>query len=286
MLNAARASTSAFRRAVTPPERRPALHVRSPGVDLDTPIPRHWFGDNLVATHIANGVNMLFPRGERFFVRSVNYYADRVKSPALREQIRGFFGQEGRHAKEHDRVTALLEEQGFDIDRFMRFYEALAYKMIERASPPELRLATTAACEHFTALLAENALRYGVLQRAHPAMRELLMWHAAEEIEHRAVAFDVLQEVNPSYALRVAGLGMATLMLGGFWWLGAASLMVQDDALNWPRLRQDWKTFRANRPPEAVFVRGIRQYLRPDFHPTQSDTDALAAQYLSAVGLA
>ena len=33
-------------------------HPRSPGVDLDAPVPRHWFGGNAVATHIANGVNL------------------------------------------------------------------------------------------------------------------------------------------------------------------------------------------------------------------------------------
>ena len=40
-------------------------------------------------------------------------------------------------------------------------------------------------------------------------MREMLAWHAAEEIEHKAVAFDVLQAVAPSYALRMAGLFFA-----------------------------------------------------------------------------
>jgi predicted metal-dependent hydrolase len=31
--------------------------------------------------------------------------------------------------------------------------------------------------------------------------------------------------------------------------------------------------------------RGLREYLRPDFHPSQKDTDGLAAAYLASVGL-
>jgi predicted metal-dependent hydrolase len=36
----------------------------------------------------------------------VNRYLGRIEDPALRGQVRGFFGQEGRHAKEHERVFA------------------------------------------------------------------------------------------------------------------------------------------------------------------------------------
>jgi predicted metal-dependent hydrolase len=261
---------------------------RSPGVDLDAPVPRHWFGGNAFATHVANGVNLLFPAGERFFVRSVNHYLDRIQSPLLRAQIKGFFGQEGRHAKEHERVFSILEEQGYDVRRFLAVYERIAYGVIERLAPPELCLATTAACEHYTAIMAENALRLGLLEHAHPTMRALLLWHAAEEIEHRAVAFDVLREVNPSYALRLAGLAMATACLGGFWIAGATMLLAQDRRLGGKRLVAEWRVVREQRQAkrEGVFWRGLREYLRPDFHPLDKDTDALAAQYLASVGLA
>jgi predicted metal-dependent hydrolase len=254
-------------------------------VDFDSSIPRYWFGGNAVGTHIANGVNLLFPAGERFFVRSVRYYMDHITDPVLREQIRGFFGQEGSHAREHERQFRLLEEQGFDLTTFFKFYNWLAYEVLEKASPPELRLAGTAACEHFTALMAENALRIRLLDHAHPSMRALLLWHSAEEIEHRAVAFDVLQQVNPSYALRVAGLALATVTLSGFWALGAATLIQQDKQLGWKRAVSEWRSIRANRKQEAVFVRGIREYLKRDFHPSQNRIDELAAEYIESVGL-
>jgi predicted metal-dependent hydrolase len=181
------------------------------------------------------------------------------------------------------------------VDRFLAAYERIAFGMIEKMAPAELALATTAACEHFTAIMAEGVLRTDMLGRAHPTMQALLLWHAAEEIEHRAVAFDVLREVNPSYALRVAGLALATVCLGSFWVLGASVLLASDPEVNMTRLVGDFRAARKARlernpaskgTAQDVFLRGIREYLRPDFHPSQSDMDALAETYLKSAGLA
>jgi hypothetical protein len=268
---------------------RPVPRPRSPGLDLDAPLARHWFGGNVVATHVANGVNLLFPAGERFFVRSVRHYLHAIDDPHLAAEVRGFFGQEGRHAKEHEDLFRAMERQGYDVARFLALYEKVAYGFIERVAPPSLRLATTAACEHFTALLAENALRLRVLDAADPTIRRLLLWHAAEEIEHRSVAFDVLARVAPSYGLRVAGLAMATACLGGFWALGTLSLLAQERDADASRLLADFRrmrAMRAERGDTGVFARGIRAYLRRDFHPSEEDLDGLARDYLDSVGLA
>lgn len=254
---------------------------RGPKLAFDAAIPRHWFGGNVVATHLVNGVNLLFPAGERFFVRTVNHYLDRVDDELLRAQVKGFFGQEGRHAKEHERFFRVLEEQGYDVKRFLRLYERVAYGFIERVASPSLALATTAACEHFTAMLAEEALAGALLDHAHPVVRDLLLWHAAEEIEHRAVAFDVLQAVAPSYALRMAGLAMATACLGGFWFFATASLLAQERKVESPpaavtRLPTVVSRARVSR----LFVRGIREYVRKGFHPSDKDLDGLAEEAL------
>jgi uncharacterized protein len=259
---------------------------RTPGLDLDARVPRHWFGDNVVATHLANGVNLLFPAGERFFVRSVHRYLEKVTDPHLRARVKGFSGQEGRHAREHERFFERLREQGFDVERFLRLYQRIAYGVIEKLATPELRLSTTAACEHFTAILAEDALRTRMLDLAPPALRGLLLWHAAEEIEHRSVAYDVLQLVNPGYGLRVAGLVMATACLGGFWAMGTTMLLWEDRSVGARRLLADWRKVRERRQKGSVFVRGLRDYLRRDFHPSQSDVDRLATEYLQSAGLA
>ena len=250
-------------------------------------VPRHWMANSAISTAIANGVNLLFPHGERFFVRSVNHFLGQIDDPVLRAQVKGFFGQEGRHARAHDQLNAILRTQGFEIDRFLDRYKRLS-AWIEAHTSPKLNLATTAAAEHFTAILAEGAFSKDVLDHAAPELRALLAWHAAEEIEHKAVAFDVLQTIDPSYALRIAGLVLATVTLGGFWLWGAVTLLRQDR----PAVGREWRARRGTaglpqRDPiiRRVFVRGIRQYLARDFHPSDNATDTIAADWMAARGM-
>ena len=254
--------------------------------DLDVdfaPVPRHWLAGSSAATAVANGVNLLFPHGERFFVRSVKHFLDRIEDPELRAQIKGFFGQEGRHAREHDRFNAILRAQGFEVDRFLGTYEKLAL-WVEAHVSPELRLAVTAACEHFTATLAEGALRGRMLDASAPEMRTLLAWHAAEEIEHKAVAYDVLQQIDPSYGLRVLGLAMATVLLGGFW-LWATVMLLRQDRVRWPAALRQLRAVPREPVIRRVFLRGIRQYLRPGFHPSRVPNEGLAAEWFAARGM-
>src|SRR5450432_1400992 len=162
---------------------------RDPDIDLST-VPVHW-AETAVATTVANAINLLFPHGERFFVRSVHHYLDQVTDPLLRAHVKAFSKQEGHHARVHDDFNAVLRTQGLEIDRFLASYASIS-RWLEARVSPKLNLAGTAAAEHFTAILADGAFTRGVLDTFHPVMKELLAWHAAEEIEHKAVAFDVL----------------------------------------------------------------------------------------------
>ncbi len=260
------------------------IRPRVMGFEFDDSIPRYWVADAVVPTHMGNALHLIFPMGERFFVRAVKHYADQIDDPELKAQIKGFYAQEGRHAHEHEKVFLWMERQGYDIRRFLAIYKKIAFLGIERLSPHKLRLATTAALEHYTAIMAENALEHGLLDRVHPGMRELLCWHACEEIEHKAVAFDVLQRVDASYPLRVAGMFMATTTLVGFWFLGAFMLLRQEQGLTLREiLRQLRAAMHVNPLGRRVFLRGMREYLRRDFHPWQTDNLALARSYLARI---
>jgi predicted metal-dependent hydrolase len=277
-------------RSSAPPTkaRRGSPRPRAPRLAFDG-VRRHWFGGSRAATQIANGVNLLFPAGERFFIRSVRHYLDRL-SPELASQVKGFFGQEGRHAQAHERLFDTLRLQGFDIDSFLERYELVAYDNIEKVVPHSLRLAVTVALEHFTAILAEDALTTDVLAHADPEIRRLLEWHAVEELEHKAVAFDVLKEVAPGYPLRVLGMAVATMTLGGFW-LWATRDLLQQDGSSLVEARKELDELRAlaiqggerrvmDPIGTRVFLRGILEYLSPGFHPMNRDHSKLIADTL------
>ena len=55
-----------------------AIRVSKGRAARRTEHPQHWIDGSALATHLVNGVNMLFPDGERFFIRSVKHYLDQI----------------------------------------------------------------------------------------------------------------------------------------------------------------------------------------------------------------
>jgi len=119
-------------------------------------LPRHFADDDLITSHFVAALSSVFPDGEDFFVRSVRHYRDRIADPGLRTAVKGFIGQESVHGREHRRLNARLAELGYPSQRVERFVQR-GLEMRSRIAPPISNLAATAAMEHFTATLAEQA---------------------------------------------------------------------------------------------------------------------------------
>src|SRR5207248_3464639 len=158
----------------------------------------------LILSHVAAGLSAVFPDGEDFFVRSVRHFRDQVTDPELKRQVAGFIGQEAMHGRQHRAFNDRLDELGYPVKRFERLTKkGLAIR--ERVLPATSNLAATAALEHFTATLAELVLSDEETRGlfGHDAVRDLFLWHALEESEHKAVAFDVYKAVGGSERMRV-----------------------------------------------------------------------------------
>jgi uncharacterized protein len=251
-----------------------AIHVRAPRFVFES-IPRGWLATDPLASDVVDALSLIFPEGERFFIRSVLHFAEAYENdPELRARVKGFVGQEGRHGHEHDRMNRALEARGHDVERFLALYRRLGYEGLEPVTPPHVRLAMTAALEHMTATLAEVALGTRVLDDAHPELARMLRWHAAEEIEHRAVAFDVLTKVDPRLRTRVLGIALGTGVLLFFWGLAMASLRREDTASVAVTDRLASRRF-WNQAGKAFprVVRALVRYTKRDFHPDEEHID-------------
>src|SRR3954449_11570549 len=168
-------------------------------------LPKHFAADgDLILSHVAASLSAVFPDGEDFFVRSVRNFRDQITDPELKRQVAGFIGQEAMHGREHRAFNDRLDELGYPtkkVERFTKWGLELREKVLSKKS----NLAATAALEHFTATLAELVLtnEHTRSQFGHPAVRELFEWHALEESEHKAVAFDVYKAVGGTESMRV-----------------------------------------------------------------------------------
>jgi len=245
-------------------------------------LPRHFAADgDLISSHVAAGLSAVFPDGEDFFVRSVRHFRGQVSDPDLKRQVAGFIGQEAMHGREHRAFNRRLDELGYPTKR-VEWITKRGLAVRERLFSAKANLAATAALEHFTATLAELVLTSEQTreQFGHAAVRDLFVWHALEESEHKAVAFDVYKAVGGSERVRV--MTMTILRYGFVVGMTAQVLCsLAGDRKTYRRgeLRRSWRRFRQSPIMRREVWLQLCDYDRPDFHPADRDTTALVESW-------
>lgn len=264
---------------------RLSIIVRQPEFDFDDEIPRYWFNDNPVITHNFNGYNLLFPEFERFFVRAVLHFKDDIHNTRLLKQIEGFTAQETNHAYAHQAYFKVLQRQGYKITRFLHWYKRYA-RFIEYMANPKLRLALTAAAEHYTATIAGIVLSHPeLLENVNPTMRKLVVWHSAEEVEHRSVAFDVMKAVGVNNPTRILAFLMTSFDMLLWSTLSTTMLLWQDRVSPLKAIRYK-RQYKQQFPGiNKLMRRTLLAYLRKDFHPSEFDFLKEARARLKQVGI-
>ncbi|MRH87377.1 metal-dependent hydrolase [Nocardia sp. SYP-A9097] len=238
---------------------------------------RHFVDGDLVMSHVMAYLSSTFPEGEDFFVRSVQHFADELIEPELRSRVRGFIGQEVTHGREHHELNERLWQMGYPT----RWGDRTTYHFLglcERVLSPRTCLGITAALEHYTAVFAETLLTDERAQAllGSTEVRSMLLWHAVEESEHKAVAFDVYRAVGGTERRRI----IAMLFTKAFFATGiithtAVSLAGDRTAYHPVTLARSLAALRHS-PflTPRVFGR-FRDYVKPGFHPDDTDNTAL-----------
>ena len=109
-----------------------------------------------------------------------------------------------------------------------------------------------------------------------PSVRDLWVWHSIEETEHKAVAFDLYQDVDGGYWRRQRTFFTGTAYLIGFSAYFTWQFLKQDGVNRQPLTLAKglWKMF-GYRGVVSAAIPAWFQYLRPDFHPWQDDNTHL-----------
>jgi predicted metal-dependent hydrolase len=249
------------------------LQVRNFHFDFDHDRPRHWHGGSVARSGLLNSLSLLFPGGERFFVDSVKQNLPRVRDAQLRREGRRFCGQEAMHQREHVNYNRMLERQGYPAERFSHTNERWLARLT-RLTRPRQRLAYTCANEHFTAILAHALLSEPAwLAGADPRMAAFWRWHAGEELEHKAVAYDVYLAAGGHYVERVCFMLLATLTFLPSVFLVFACFMRREGKLLSPRAWAELRPIFTSRVARiGALLRMYLAYYRPGFHPNAIDS--------------
>lgn len=253
----------------------PAPVIRNRRFEPLDETPRHWHGGRRSVTTFFDALSTFFPVGERFFVASVRAHDRFVTDAALRAAVRAFCGQEGVHGREHERYNRALAARGYPVAEMERRVRRLL-GVVSGLLPARSQLAATCALEHFTALLGRLILeRPALLDGADPTMAALWRWHAAEENEHKAVAYDVFVAAGGTYPERVVVMALATVIFWAKVVEHQARMMAVDGTALSPA---EWAALGRFLFVEPGGMLGLaRDYLawyRPGFHPNDLGGDA------------
>lgn len=233
-------------------------------------IRRHYFANSPVMSHLLTALSSTFPIGEQFFVHSVRNVRDKVSDEKLQAEIAAFIGQEAMHSKAHAEFNDAWRSESYNLDRFQAW---LARKdSYVKNLHPKIQLAITCAFEHFTALLGGYILRHPeVLSTLDDDAVKLWVWHAIEEIEHRAVAFDVYQHVYGDDKIRRMIMRSVTTGFASLTFYSATKLFMQDKKKSLPKVGGN--IFGAYLLAK-MFIQLTPEYLsyyKAEFHPSEID---------------
>ncbi|MBK7972857.1 MAG: metal-dependent hydrolase [Deltaproteobacteria bacterium] len=243
-------------------------------------VPRDWYGHDTHLSTFFNGLSLLFPEGEKFFVQSVRHFANRLDDGELKRRVAAFIGQEALHSAEHRSFNEMLRDQGDELvvrlEREVRWLLILGHRVLT----PKAQLAVTCALEHYTAILAEQLLSLPEHQAAiDDALRPLWLWHALEESEHKAVAFDVFTAVGGSYTTRAAMMLLATVFFVAEVANVHTRLLLARGRLLDARGSSTMVGFLWGRDGLFRKLVGLLDYFRPSFHPDDRDTTELVERW-------
>ncbi len=247
-------------------------------------VQKYFVAGDVAMSHVVAMLSAMFPNGEDFFVRSVRSWRDDITDAHLRDQVRGFIGQEAMHGREHRELNDRLAAMGYPtkgveklVDRSLRFRE--------RIQGRRANLAVTAALEHYTATLAETLLSNEEARAMFdvPEVRSLFLWHALEESEHKAVAFDVYRNTGGGERLRRLMMNVTTaLFLLALVGTTTVSILKDPTARRHPvRLARSLAGLRRSPFVTGDVARRIRDYNRPGFHPDDHDAAELVERWRS-----
>lgn len=239
-----------------------------------------FYDGNPLASSLFAVFSGIFPPGERFFVESVRRFREGLGDARLDAEVSGFIGQEAIHGREHEQLNAWLAARGYDMattDRFIRFSLGLLDKL-----PASQQLACTALMEHFTAELAVEWLANEEFRNgADPRMLQLWSWHALEEMEHKAVAFDVHARVSRRpYAERMLAVPLvAAALLPGIFAAWGWQVVKQGETFSLREHRRGWRALFGKRGFLTRVLNRTPPWFERDHHPNDHDTRAFEAEW-------
>jgi len=250
-------------------------------LDWHQELPLYWFDKSPFKTHFMNSLSTRFFHGEKFFIDTVNKFKNDIENEQLKEEVRLFVAQELIHRSVHKQFDDWLESKGYPIVELETLSNKQIARLEQKGSKQDMLLVTI-CLEHLTTIFAEFYLTHPELfEQMHPHFHRLWKWHAIEEIEHKSVAYDLLESVKNKILLKRVYSLMITISIFAKILKGTFILLKHDKQLwKWNTLTDACSfLFNSNNGLIRNIVFPYLRIMNKQFNPTDIDHTALLARY-------
>jgi len=246
--------------------------------DFDGPF---YYAGNSCISAMWVGLSATFPAGEGEFIKSVKLFENQISDSKLKTEVQNFTAQEAHHSLQHRQINKMFDELGYSTTKLHEFFkEELAVR--EQKWSAEKRLAQTVCAEHVTAVMAHHALTHPEHMANFPeSFRNLFLWHAIEEIEHKSVAFDVYMECVGDLKLLHSQYKKFTRFEFPYnVWMSSRFLIKElGHKVTWKERKVLWGSL-YGKGGLISDMRGLyKQFLQKGFHPWDHDDSALVEEW-------
>ncbi len=242
--------------------------------ELDDVLP----GNDLVRETYLVAFSLTMPYLEPYLIRTLRSVADDITDAGLAADVKEFIGQEAQHFQNHRRINEIIKGQlGPAVAAELQTIEDRLdadYRRFNTSKSQRFNLSYAEGFEAMTCAMALTSIaeaEAGTSTMSSGAWGQLWMWHLAEEMEHRTVAFDLYEHLEGSYAYRVIGSLRAQ-----------AHFLRATDRLQRVLLASQGAPAKRHLPPWFKAGRGL--YLntfKPGYNPGEIDPGPIPALILS-----
>lgn len=182
----------------------------------------------------ANSVSLMMPYVEPYVVRAMRQTLPHLDGE-LAEETRGYIAQEAQHHAQHRRFNDLVAAQVPGATAIEGLLQR-TFDWLWRTRSERFHLAYAAASEAVAYGAARWVERHhGELFRdADPTVAALYLWHLAEEVEHKNVAYDVYDARYGSRWPLAGAMVVSMVVLAAFAFLGTTVGLIHERRLVHP----------------------------------------------------
>ncbi|MEZ5165870.1 MAG: metal-dependent hydrolase [Acidimicrobiales bacterium] len=168
-----------------------------------------------------NALSLGMPSGEPYVMQAVRRAAAGLDDPILTARVKAYLAQEGEHTRQHRRFNEIITAQHPALRHVERWLE-MSYRALDRWFGPKFATAYAVGFEAtaFAAARWMDAHRHELFRGADPEPATLVLWHLAEEVEHKSVAHDVWAATDGNRLRYVTAMATCFAMLVWFIFLG------------------------------------------------------------------